>query len=183
MDFGWTPAQDALHQRMRQVGAEAALAPPADRLPLLAEHGALGLAIPKAHGGGGHPLLDCAYAYEALGASLPDGGVLLAAGAHLFGVAACLARVGTDDQRARWLPRLATGELLATIAATETDAGSDVAAVTTEITDHEDGVLVTGDKAWVTSAATAGLFLVVGRTATQRGLSVCLLYTSPSPRD
>lgn len=175
MDFGWTPEQDALHQRMRQVGAEAALAPPADRLTLLAERGALGLAIPEAQGGAGHTLLDCAYAYEGLGASLPDGGTLLAAGAHLFGVACCIARVGTDDQRARWLPRLATGDILATIAATEKDAGSDVAAVTTAIVDGDDGVCVTGDKAWVTSAADAGLFLVVGRTGDQRGLSVALV--------
>lgn len=183
MDFGWSSEQEALHRAMRQVGAEAALAPPAARLALLADRGALGLAIPEAHGGAGHTLLDCAYAYEGLGSALPDGGVLLAAGAHLFGVACCIARVGTDDQRARWLPRLATGEILATIAATEREAGSDVAAVTTTIAERHDAVRVTGDKTWVTSGATAGVFLVVGRTGQQRGLSVALVPRPPSPSD
>jgi alkylation response protein AidB-like acyl-CoA dehydrogenase len=130
------------------------------------------------HGGGGHRLIDCAYAYEGLGAALPDGGVLLAAGAHLFGVAACLERVGSDDQKARWLPRLASGECLATVAATEVDAGSDVAAVTTRIEETGRGVEVTGDKAWVTQAGRAGLFFVVGRTGDQRGLSVALVPRS-----
>ena len=180
MDFGWSPEQEALHRRMREIGAEAALAPADSRLSLLADRGALGLAIAREHGGAGHSLLECAYAYEGLGAALPDGGTLLAAGAHLFGVACCVARVGDGEQRGRWLPRLASGEVLATIAATERDAGSDVAAVTTVVEDREGGVVVTGEKAWVTSAATAGLFLVLGRTEGQRGLSVALVGASPA---
>lgn len=178
MDFAWTPEQESLHRRMREVGAEAALAEPERRLSVLAERGALGLAIGEEYGGGGHPLLDCAYAYEGLGAALADGGVLLAAGAHLFGVAACLERVASTAQKTRWLPSLASGERLATVAATEAEAGSDVAAVTTRVQDADEGVVVTGDKGWVTRGADAGLFLVVGRTGEQRGLSVALVPRS-----
>jgi L-prolyl-PCP dehydrogenase len=177
MDFGWSPEQSALHRRMREVGAEAQRADPADRLAILVRHGVLGLALSTNHGGGGHTLLDSAYAMEGLGASLDDAGLLLVAGAHLFGVAVCIERIGSDDQKATWLPRLSRGELVATVAATEHEAGSDVAAVVTEVAD--DPTTVSGDKAWVTHAANAGLFLVLGRAASRRGLSVALVPSGP----
>ncbi len=101
MDFGWTPSQRAVHDRMRALGAEAGAAAPDDRMRVLARGGALGLPIARDLGGEGLDLVTTALAYEGLGATLRDGGVLLAAGAHLFGVALLLARVGTPAQRAR----------------------------------------------------------------------------------
>ncbi|MEZ4444183.1 MAG: acyl-CoA dehydrogenase family protein [Polyangiaceae bacterium] len=180
MDFDWSPAQQALHARMRALGAEVAALPEEARLDRLAAEGVLGLCIDRAWGGGGASFLDAVHAYEGLGHALPDGGLLLAAGAHLFGVAATVMKVGSEAQRAHLLPTLAGGEVLATIAATEAEAGSDVGAVATTVTPAGEGYRVRGEKAWVTMADRAGCFLVVGRRPGDRGLTVALLPRSPA---
>ncbi|RII13768.1 Acryloyl-CoA reductase (NADH) [Streptomyces sp. YIM 130001] len=80
-------------------------------------------------------------------------------------VAAALARWGTPEQRATWLPQLAAGELTAAFAATEADAGSALGSVETRIEPADDGlVTVDGRKRWVTFGADAGLLLVLGTT-------------------
>lgn len=180
MEFGWTRAQRDAHERMRALGAEADATSPDARLGVLARGGALGLAIPSIHGGGGLDLVTAAYAFEGLGATLRDGGVLLAAGAHLFGVALTLMRVGTEAQKQTWLPRLATGEALATIAATEADSGSDIAAVQTVAERAGEGFVLTGQKRYVTLAPHAHVFLVVARNGNDaRGLVTLLAPRGP----
>ncbi len=185
MDFGFDDAQRDLHARMVALGERAQAAPDEARLGMLAEGGALGLSIPSEYGGGGFDLVTTAHAFEGLGRSLRDGGVLLAAGAHLFGVAMMIAKIGTDAQKARWLPRLATGEVIATVGATEEGSGSDIAAVSgvaEPVTDGpgaEAGFRVTASKRYVTAAERAGLFFVVARSgAGGRGLTGLLV-----PRD
>ncbi|WP_246530699.1 acyl-CoA dehydrogenase family protein [Streptomyces bathyalis] len=80
-------------------------------------------------------------------------------------VAAALHRWGTREQRARWLPLLAGGELTAGFAATEEAAGSALSAVRTRIEDAGDGehVTVTGHKKWITFGQVAQLLLVLGQ--------------------
>ncbi|WP_437672907.1 acyl-CoA dehydrogenase family protein [Sorangium sp. So ce131] len=164
MDFGWTAAQRAAYDRMRALGADADAAAPEDRMGVLARGGALGLAIPRALGGEGLDLVTTALAYEGLGATLRDGGVLLAAGAHLFGVALLVARVGTADQQRAWLPRMARGDCMATVAATEAGAGSDVASVqATADRTAAGGFRLTGEKRYVTWADRADVYLAVAR--------------------
>ncbi|WP_437956192.1 acyl-CoA dehydrogenase family protein [Sorangium sp. So ce119] len=184
MDFGWTPAQRAVHDRMRALGAEADAAAPDDRMRVLARGGALGLPIARDLGGEGLDLVTTALAYEGLGATLRDGGVLLAAGAHLFGVALLLARVGTPAQQRAWLPRMATGDCMATVAATEAGAGSDVASVQARADRTAAGYQVTGEKRYVTWADRADVYFAVARDgggaggAPARGLTALLV-----PRD
>ncbi|WP_437687226.1 acyl-CoA dehydrogenase family protein [Sorangium sp. So ce176] len=181
MDFGWTPAQRAVHDRMRALGAEADAAAPDDRMRVLARGGALGLPIARDLGGEGLDLVTTALAYEGLGATLRDGGVLLAAGAHLFGVALLLARVGTPAQQRAWLPRMATGGCMATVAATEAGAGSDVASVQARADRTAAGYRVTGEKRYVTWADRADVYFTVARDgggaggAPARGLTALLV--------
>ncbi|MBI4703337.1 MAG: acyl-CoA dehydrogenase family protein [Deltaproteobacteria bacterium] len=176
MDFGWTAEQQELYERMRALGERAGATPAGERLGLLAANGALGLPLGREHRGGGWDLVSTAYAYEALGSTLADAGVLLAAGAHLFGVALSVQRLGTPEQRARWLPSLAAGELLATVAATERDSGSDIGAVQSVVEPVAGGFQASGEKCFVTAAATAGLFLFVGRAGREgRGLTTALV--------
>ncbi|SCK17592.1 Acyl-CoA dehydrogenase [Streptomyces sp. WMMB 714] len=80
-------------------------------------------------------------------------------------VAAALNRWGTREQRARWLPQLASGELIAGFAATEDAAGSALAEVGTRIEDAGDGehVTVTGRKKWITFGQDAQVLLVLGK--------------------
>lgn len=81
-------------------------------------------------------------------------------------VAAALARWGTAGQRERWLPALAAGERVAGFAATEPEAGSDLAAVRTRIERDPTGsdeVVVSGQKCWITFGEIADVYLVLGR--------------------
>ncbi|MCC6527848.1 MAG: acyl-CoA dehydrogenase [Polyangiaceae bacterium] len=176
MQFGWTDEQTRLHQRMRALGSDVAAVNPPERMRALAAAGALALPLPARHGGAEHDLVTTAYAFEGLGETLDDAGLLLAAGAHLFGVALVLARVGTEAQCARWLPELASGERLASVAVTEHRSGSNVAAVAGMVEPDPAGLRATGEKCYVTNAERAGLFLFVGRTAEQaRGLTAVLV--------
>lgn len=163
MDFGWSPEQRAIHDRMRELGAEADETEPDLRMSVLAHGGALGLPIARDYGGEGLDLVTTAFAYEGLGATLRDGGVLLAAGAHLFGVALLLARVGTEAQQSVWLPRLAAGDCMATVAATEAGSGSDMAAVQAIAVPTETGYQLTGEKPYVTWADRADLYFALAR--------------------
>lgn len=183
MDFGWNDAQKVLHERMRALGERASRSRPDDRLAVLAEGGALGLSIPQDFGGEGRDLVSTAFAYEGLGRALPDGGVLLAAGAHLFGVAHAILRTGSSEQQNAWLPNLASGRTIATVAATELESGSDIASVQAiaEPLPDDGGYRLSGEKRFVTWGDRAGLFLVVARNGTNaRGL-VALLVPGQTP--
>ncbi len=175
MDFDWSEAQRALHERMRALGEEVSRLPPEGRFARLAAEGALGLPIPADRGGGGFDLCGTAYAYEALGATLDDAGVLLAAGAHLFGVVLPLDKVGTPAQRAEWVPRLASGRAIATIAATERRAGSDVASIETTVVRCASGLRVRGSKCYVTNADRSDLFLTLASDAGGQGVTALLI--------
>lgn len=161
---------------MRALGAAVNAMAPAERLGALARGGALGLPIPARYGGSGLDLVTTALAFEGLGATLNDAGTLLGAGAHVFGLTLLVLRVGTEAQKQAWLPRLARGEVIGTVAATEEGSGSNVAAVEAIAERVGDGFRVTGKKRYVTLANEAGVFFVVGRDGRQgRGLTGLLV--------
>jgi (2S)-methylsuccinyl-CoA dehydrogenase len=148
----------------------------------LAELGGLGLSVPEAYGGfasgGAHDYLGMVVATEELTwGSLGIGGSLITRPEILT---RALVNGGTEDQRARWLPRLASGEVLAAVAVTEPDFGSDVAGVTTSATKTTGGYLVNGTKTWCTFAARATVLMLLVRTDPDRskghrGLSLLLV--------
>jgi acyl-CoA dehydrogenase len=80
-----------------------------------------------------------------------------------------IASAGTEAQRGRWLPALASGSVTGALAVTESEAGSDLGAVRTQA--EKDGSLfrLTGLKTWVTAAKGAGLFVVLGRATAEEG--------------
>src|SRR5690606_17124987 len=91
---------------------------------------------------------------------------------------------GTEAQRRRWLPGIASGERLVAVAVTEPDAGSDVAAVSLQARRVSDGWSLRGTKTWSTFAGRADLLMVLARTdddpaAGHRGLS---LFVVEKPR-
>lgn len=179
MDFSWNQRQRDIHAQMKALGDECSRLPLEQRLSALARAGVLGLPLPSEVGGGGLDLLTTAYAFEALGGSLQDGGVLLAAGAHLFGVALPIFKAGSAEQQHQWLPSLATGKILATVAATEPGSGSDISHLESVAEPTDTGFCLKGHKRYVTLAQEAGLFLVVARDGAQgRGLTTLLV-----PRD
>src|SRR3546814_18932053 len=72
---------------------------------------------------------------------------------------------GTDAQKARYLPRLASGEMIAAFCLTEAGAGSDAASVRTKAARNDDGSwTLSGDKIWITNGGIAALYTVFART-------------------
>jgi (2S)-methylsuccinyl-CoA dehydrogenase len=148
----------------------------------LAELGGFGLSVPEEFGGfatgGESEYLGMVVATEELSwGALGVGGSLITRPEILT---RALVKGGTQEQRERWLPRLASGEVLAAVAVTEPDFGSDVAGVTTSATKAQGGWLINGTKTWCTFAARADVLMLLARTdadrsATHRGLSLFLV--------
>jgi len=90
---------------------------------------------------------------------------------------------GTDAQKQKWLPRIASGEVLPTAVFTEPNTGSDLASLTTRAVKGGDVYRITGQKTWITHAARADLMTVLARTDPKekgyRGLS---MFLAPKPR-
>jgi len=80
-------------------------------------------------------------------------------------VSMALLKWGTEEQRERWLPPLAKGEMIAAFALTEPGAGSAIQSLATEFTrsPHRDALVLNGSKKWITCAQRAGVFLVFGK--------------------
>jgi (2S)-methylsuccinyl-CoA dehydrogenase len=148
----------------------------------LAELGGFGLSVPEEFGGfatgGESEYLGMVVATEELSwGALGVGGSLITRPEILT---RALVNGGTHEQKERWLPRLASGEVLAAVAVTEPDFGSDVAGVTTSATKTAGGWLINGTKTWCTFAARADVLMLLARSdadrgATHRGLSLFLV--------
>ncbi|MBO0732484.1 MAG: acyl-CoA dehydrogenase family protein, partial [Acidimicrobiaceae bacterium] len=152
---------------------------PEDIISGLGELGAFGLSIPEAYGGfatgGEHDYLGMVIATEELSrASLGVGGSLITRPEIL---ARALLAGGTEEQKCHWLPLLATGSVMAGVAVTEPDYGSDVAGITLVGAPDGDEWVLSGTKTWSTFAARADVLMVLARTdpdrtKAHRGLSI-----------
>ena len=135
---------------------------PAAFLEELRQFGLFGLVIPEAHGGIGFG--STAYSRVLQEIATFDGSIALTVGAHSSIGMRGLLLLGTDAQKARWLPRLTTGEIIAAFCLTESGAGSDAAAVrTTARRDGNDWIL-NGEKIWITNGGMADFFTVFAKT-------------------
>jgi long-chain-acyl-CoA dehydrogenase len=144
------------------------------------EVGILCTDIPERYGGGGGDVRHEAVVVEELGRR---GITSLGHSVHSI-VAHYLLNYGTEEQRQRWLPRMATGELVGAIAMTEAGAGSDLQAVKTRA--HLDGndYVVRGSKTFISNGYHAGLVAVVAKTdGAQRakGISLIMVETNDRP--
>jgi len=133
----------------------------------LKEFGMFGLVIPEEYGGMG--LGSMAYSRTLQEVGKYDASVALTIGAHSSIGMRGLLLFGTEDQKKRYMPRLATGELIAAFSLTEPGAGSDAAAIrTTAVRDGDDWVL-NGNKLWITNGGIAQFFTVFAKTAGEGG--------------
>lgn len=130
---------------------------PPEAVRRLAELGYLGLALPSAWGGAGCDALTLGLLAEELGRGCSSLRSLLTV--HGM-VSHTLLRWGTPAQQRLWLPRLATGEVLAALALSEPGVGSDAKSITTKATASADGYVLQGTKKWITCGQIADLFLV-----------------------
>ncbi len=155
---------------------------PEDLLQALAELGVFGISIPEAYGGGFVDHLTMVLATEELtrGSLGIGGGIItrpeICAKALLTG--------GTEAQKRKWFPLIAQGKRIVSVAVTEPNAGSDVAAVSTVAKKVPGGYALSGEKTWCTFAGRADLFILLARTgdrsAGYKGLTLFLVEKPPT---
>jgi len=134
----------------------------------LRDLGLFGLIIPEEFGGLG--LSNAAYARVIAQTSSHDSSVSLTIGAHSSIGMKGLLLFGTPEQQARYLPRLATGELIAAFCLTESGAGSDAGSIRTAARQNPDGSwTLSGEKLWITNGGIADLYTVFARTDGPQG--------------
>jgi (2S)-methylsuccinyl-CoA dehydrogenase len=146
---------------------------PEDVIEGLAELGGFGLSVPEEYGGyasgGESDYIAMVVATEELSwGSLGVGGSLITRPEILT---RALVYGGTEEQKKHWLPKLASAEILAAVAVTEPDYGSDVAGIVTSATRVDGGWVVNGVKTWCTFAARADVLMLLARTDPDRSLA------------
>jgi acyl-CoA dehydrogenase len=139
----------------------------------LGELGFLGMRVPEAFGGLGLDLYTYLLVLEEL--AWGDASVALAVAIHSGPVGHLLLRYGSDEQKARYLPRLAAGEILGAFALSEAGAGSDARALESVARRDGGNWVLHGRKKWVTNGGLAGLVLVFARPEGGEGVSAFLV--------
>ena len=134
---------------------------PWDMVELMRDHDLFGLLYDEGHGGTGTGVLLALVAIEEISKVCATTGLILAV-QELGSLGLKLA--GSEEQQARYLPRLASGEWLAAYALTEPGSGSDSAAMRTEARREGDEYVLTGAKRFITNAGVASLYTVFAKT-------------------
>ncbi len=154
---------------------------PEKLIELMKQLGVFGLAIPESYGGS----LVSTACYAAVTAELSRGWMSLAGamGGHTV-VAKLLLLFGTADQQEHYLPRMATGELRATMALTEPGGGSDLQAIRTMARREAGHYVVSGSKTWITNAQSSDLIALLCKTdpdasPAHSGISILLVEKGP----
>jgi alkylation response protein AidB-like acyl-CoA dehydrogenase len=143
----------------------------------LRELGLFGATVPFEHGGLGLDVPTYARVVEELSAGwMSLSGVI---NTHLI-AAGLIARQGTDEQKARWLPAMAAGDLRGCLSLSEPDAGSDTRALRCKATPDGEEYLLDGTKAWVTNGERASIVALAARAP--EGVTCFMVEKEPGPR-
>jgi alkylation response protein AidB-like acyl-CoA dehydrogenase len=172
-------AQTEFAPRAREIDEEARF--PAENVASLARLGLMGLPIPEKYGGAGADTVSYALAVEEISAACGSTGLIYAA--HISLGCGPIYLFGSEEQKAKYLPALTSGETLGAFALTEPHAGSDPAATRTTAERRGDQWVLNGRKMWITSGAIAGTLIATARTfvdGQDRGLS-CFLVEKDTP--
>ena len=172
MDLSLTPEQRAVQALAREF-ADAEIAPhaaawdrerrfPAEVLAKLGELGLMGVCVPEELGGAGADFLSYVLVLEEL--SRADAGVGVTVAVHTSAATLPIVAFGTEEQRQRFVPALASGRVLGAFALTEAESGSDAGALRTVAVPRDGGWSLTGTKQWITNGGHAGTFIAFART-------------------
>jgi butyryl-CoA dehydrogenase len=189
MDLDLTAEQTLLRDTARELAAKEILPRaaeldrahqfPKEIVSRLGALGLLGVMVPEKWGGAGMDAVSYALALEEISRACASTGVIMSVQNSL--VCAPLVTSGTDAQRARWLPDLATGKKIGCFALSEPEAGSDAAAQRTSAVRGGSGWVLNGTKNFITNAPAADLMLVAANTSPNkgtRGISIFLVPTA-----
>jgi alkylation response protein AidB-like acyl-CoA dehydrogenase len=187
MDFELSPEQREV-QALAHEFAQAEIEPhatawdrehrfPRELFAKLADLGLMGVCVPDEYGGAGADFLSYVLVLEEL--SRADAGVGVTVAVHTSAATLPILTFGTDEQRSRFVPPLARGEVLGAFALTESDSGSDAGSLRTKATPDGDAWVLSGSKQWITNGSHAGTIVLFARTdpetAGPRGVSAFIV--------
>ncbi|KAF5081675.1 Acyl-CoA dehydrogenase, short-chain specific [anaerobic digester metagenome] len=178
MDFSLTKQQQLFLQMIREF-AEKEVKPLAaeideqERFPMetvekMAKIGIMGIPVPTQYGGAGGSNLMYSIAVEELSAACATTGVVVSAHTSL-----CVAPIlehGTEEQKQKYLPKLATGEWIGAFGLTEPNAGTDASAQQTTAVLDGDNYIINGSKIFITNAEYAHVYIVFAMTDKSQGV-------------
>ncbi len=176
VDFALSPELEAFRTRAREF-AQSELAPhandwdahqtfPREAVAKAAAQGFLKITIPQAFGGTDLGNLAGCVMLEELNAACASTGVTVSV--HNSLVCSPLAKWGTQEQQAKYFPKLLEGEWLGAYCLSEAGSGSDAAALVCEAKADGDDYVLNGPKLWITTGSEAGLYIVFARTGEDR---------------
>ncbi len=153
---------------------------PMDVIEELAEMGVFGLTLPEEYGGFGLSKASMAVVTEELSRGYIGVGSL---GTRPEIASELILCGGTEEQKQKWLPKLASGEVLPTAVFTEPNTGSDLGSLRTRAVKTDDGYEITGNKTWITHAARTQIMTLLARTdpntSNHKGLSMFIAEKTP----
>jgi butyryl-CoA dehydrogenase len=176
MNYGLTEKQEMIRDLCRQVAREK-IKPirehydeanefPHEILKVFAQADLCGIYIEEKYGGLGGGVMDLSIAVEEL--SKVCSGIALSLAATALGTFPIIL-YGNDEQKQKYLPRVASGKSLAAFALTEANAGSDAGAIATTATRDGDDYILNGTKQWITNGGEAEIYSVVAKTDKSKG--------------
>ncbi|HSS61621.1 MAG TPA: acyl-CoA dehydrogenase family protein [Candidatus Limnocylindrales bacterium] len=172
MDLELAPEHASFRAAVREV-AQGAVRPaaaevdrvhrfPDEAIQAAIEAGLMGVLIPREYGGAGLDALAFAICIEELAQACASTAVIV--DVHTSVGTEPILLFGDEEQKKRWLPRLASGEILGAFALTEASSGSDAAALKTTARRNGAGYVLNGSKVFITNIGHAGLYVVFART-------------------
>ncbi len=147
---------------------------PRDLYTKLTQAGLMGIVIPEAYGGAGADYVSYALAIEEL--AKVDAGTAVTLSVHAM-IGSAILRLGDDAQKEKYLPQVATGDVIAGFALTEPGAGSDAASLVSSARREGDSYVLNGRKQWCTNGSFAGVTMGMFRTGDRgpKGVSAFLI--------
>jgi len=144
----------------------------------LAEQGYTGIAIPEEYGGSGGDFMMAALVARGIGRA--NGAISMSYGAHLNLCAHNILRNGTEEQKQKYLPRLASTEMIGALGLTEPNAGSDAMGIRTIARPADGGYVINGSKVFITNGPIADVLVLYTKTrpeAGSRGITAFIFET------
>jgi alkylation response protein AidB-like acyl-CoA dehydrogenase len=135
---------------------------PAEQIKKMGELGFMGMMVDPKYGGGGMDTISYVLAMEEISKVDASASVVMSVNNSL--VCWGLEKYGTEEQKQKYLTRLATGEIIGAFCLSEPEAGSDATSQRTTAEDKGDYYLLNGTKNWITNGSTASVYLVIAQT-------------------